>query len=206
MRSSLRLLVVLSGLLLSTALCNAQQIYADLGATVVDTISVVHTPSGGTVIGDKTKNVQEIWEILVLRTGTGGTGGVVLSIPVETIAFAGNGADSINNISAADLMTYIDAVSIREAMLNESIAPPAAGSSTTIRVYQAGCVARVGSGSSTHFVPGTSGPCVKTFRITTPADGGEPAIALIGSVGPNCSTFESTCESSSSLVFSMLDR
>lgn len=198
-------LVALFCTVIASGLCYAQSTYcSDPGATPVDTLSVVNAPvSGGTPVEMKLKNTSQSWEVLVLKTSTGVSS---LSIPVESIGISGLGADSVDDITTAELMQLIDQVSVQRALVTRAITMPEPGGWKSVNVYHAGCVTRTGSGATTEFHTALNGCCIKTFVISTPAAGGVPTITMISANGPSCDSplQQSTWNDSTSALSTIL--
>jgi len=181
----LRSFTVLCTLLLSVSVSRAQQFFcSEVGAVPVDTLSVSYTPEGDAPLAQKLKNTQEIWEILVLRGSSGNTS---LTIPVESIWISGSGADSVDNVAAAELMELIDQVSVLKSLSDGTISSPAPGHTAVVQVFHTGAVNRFGQGAGTRFAAATGECAVRNYKVETPVVGGTATVTLLSANGPTCS-------------------
>ncbi|MEO5931826.1 MAG: hypothetical protein ABIR47_17970 [Candidatus Kapaibacterium sp.] len=117
-----------------------------------------------------------------------------ISIPPGSIAYIGDPA-VINAMSTADLFDLIGRDAVKEAIANGTIPCSALGLPIQVKVSQAGCVIRYGTGEATHFVACNDACCLKTYTVTCSAIGDAPRIELVSAESNGCSggDCESTC-------------
>ncbi|MDB5034734.1 MAG: hypothetical protein JWQ98_1975 [Chlorobi bacterium] len=117
-----------------------------------------------------------------------------ISIPPGSIEYIGD-PNLINAMSTADLFDLIGQDAVKEALANGTIPCSVLGVALQVKVSQAGCVIRYGTGESTHFVACNDACCLKTYTVTCSPLGVAPLIQLVSAESNGCSggDCESTC-------------
>jgi hypothetical protein len=118
---------------------------------------------------------------------TSGGSGTELTIDPASIRFTGD-SQTPDTIDVVTLFNFLSQTAVVQAYsLGYITCPPVCSDTYTSKVYQASCVQRNGSGSSTLFSACGSGDfCAQVYKICCPNGMGSPAISYLRSEGTIC--------------------
>lgn|GEM_PF-3701667 len=161
-----RISLLLTGLILLCSSANAEQLdCVTPGSVPVDTVTmttaVVDLDPG--VLFKKAPTHQIIYEVIVMRNPNGQTD---LRVDIGSIRFTGNG-DEVNLLGTDQILGTVGGSATVQLALGMGIIDCTGQlSSQRVRVVQAECGERVGSGLLTHFVPCTGAGCsVRQYTV-----------------------------------------